>query len=94
MILRRIVDAFRRQDWFTVFVETMIVVLGVFLGLQVNNWNAARSERAKEAFAIRRFAQRFSGAGFFRQPRRVLASPRAGRLAGHRRGAERLSPRP
>jgi len=52
MILRRIAEAFRRQDWFTVFIETMIVVLGVFLGLQVNNWNEARSERAKEAFAI------------------------------------------
>ncbi len=44
MILRRIADAFRRQDWFTVFVETTIVVLGVFLGLQVNNWNAARAD--------------------------------------------------
>ncbi len=48
MILRRIADAFRRQDWFTVFVETMIVVLGVFLGLQVNNWNAARADRLAE----------------------------------------------
>ena len=45
MILRRITDAFRNQDWFTVAVETLIVVLGVFLGLQVNNWNAARMER-------------------------------------------------
>ena len=44
MIHRRTAEAFRRQDWFTVFVETMIVVLGVFLGLQVNNWNAARVE--------------------------------------------------
>ena len=30
MILRRITDAFRRQDWFTVFIETLIVVLGVY----------------------------------------------------------------
>ncbi len=42
MILRRFVTAFRRQDWFTVFVETMIVVFGVFIGLQVNNLNEAR----------------------------------------------------
>ncbi|HPE48085.1 MAG TPA: DUF6090 family protein [Hyphomonas sp.] len=48
MILRRITDAFRRQDWFTVFIETLIVVLGVFLGLQVNNWNAAREIRAEQ----------------------------------------------
>jgi hypothetical protein len=42
MILQRISDAFRRQDWFTVTVETLIVVLGVFLGLQINNWNTGR----------------------------------------------------
>jgi hypothetical protein len=44
MILRRIAEAFRRQDWFTVTIETLMVVLGVFLGLQVNNWNEARAE--------------------------------------------------
>ena len=44
MILRRFTDAFRRQDWFTVTIETLMVVLGVFLGLQVNNWNEARAE--------------------------------------------------
>ncbi|GJL91352.1 DUF6090 family protein [Hyphococcus sp.] len=49
MILRRITQAFRKQDWFTVFVETMIVVFGVFIGLQVNNWNEARSADRIEA---------------------------------------------
>ncbi|MEZ5921719.1 MAG: hypothetical protein R3C60_10260 [Parvularculaceae bacterium] len=49
MILRRITAAFKRQDWFTVGIETLIVVLGVFLGLQVNNWNAAREGRRAEA---------------------------------------------
>jgi hypothetical protein len=48
MILRRIATAFRRQDWFTVAVETMIVVFGVFIGLQVSNWNEARAHRAGE----------------------------------------------
>lgn len=48
MILQRLAAAVRRQDWFTVFIETMIVVAGVFLGLQVNNWNAARSDRQRE----------------------------------------------
>ena len=47
MILRRITDAFRKQDWFTVGIETLIVVLGVFLGLQANNWNADRIARAQ-----------------------------------------------
>ncbi|WP_373006243.1 hypothetical protein [Hyphomonas sp.] len=48
MILRRITDAFRKQDWFTFAVETLIVVFGVFIGLRVNNWNAARIEQAQE----------------------------------------------
>ncbi len=43
MIFRRIATAFRKQDWFTVVIETLIVVFGVFIGLQVNNWNEARS---------------------------------------------------
>ena len=43
-MIRRFTDAFRRQDWFTVTIETLMVVLGVFLGLQVNNWNEARVE--------------------------------------------------
>jgi len=57
MILRRIATAFRRQDWFTVFVETMIVVLGVFIGLQVNNWNEARADHRREAVYLQGLAQ-------------------------------------
>jgi hypothetical protein len=48
MILLRLSDAFRKQDWFTVAVETLIVVLGVFLGLQVNNWNTENTARINE----------------------------------------------
>lgn len=49
MILRRITQALRRQDWFTVFVETMIVVMGVFLGIQVANWNDAQQSKVEAA---------------------------------------------
>lgn len=49
MILRRLATALRKQDWFTVLIETVIVIFGVFIGLQVNNWNEARTDRAKEA---------------------------------------------
>ena len=48
MILRRLSNAFRKQDWFTVFVETLIVVFGVFIGLQVNNWNNENTLRSAE----------------------------------------------
>lgn len=52
MILSRIAETFRRQDWFMVFVETMIVVLGVFLGPA--GWTAERADRAREREDIAR----------------------------------------
>lgn len=48
MILRRIAEAIRRQDWFTVCVEVLIVVFGVFIGLQVDDWNEDRKGQAEE----------------------------------------------
>ncbi len=43
MILRRIVDDLKQQHWTAVFIELVIVVLGVFLGIQVSNWNQQRA---------------------------------------------------
>jgi len=48
MVLRRLVDGMRRQDWFTVVVEILVVVIGIFLGLQVDDWNERRKDRADE----------------------------------------------
>jgi hypothetical protein len=45
MILRRIADAIRTQNWFTVIIEILIVVIGIFLGLQVDGWNEARKDK-------------------------------------------------
>lgn len=59
MILRRLTDAFRRQDWFTVAVETLIVVFGVFIGLQVNNWNEARQQAALQVTLLERLEEEF-----------------------------------
>lgn len=53
MILRRITHAFQKQDWFTVLIETMIVVLGVFLGIQLGNWNQYASDRRSETEYLR-----------------------------------------
>jgi hypothetical protein len=49
MILRRVIEHVKAQNWFAVFLDFVIVVVGVFVGLQVNNWNAARLERARGA---------------------------------------------
>jgi len=39
MIIRRLVQSLRRRDWFTVVIEILIVVVGVFIGIEVSNWN-------------------------------------------------------
>ena len=48
MILRSVIDHVKAQHWTAVFLDFVIVVLGVFIGIQVSNWNAERGERAKE----------------------------------------------
>lgn len=48
MIIRKLAAAIKNQDWFTVFIEFVIVVAGIFVGLQVNDWNETRLNRAQE----------------------------------------------
>lgn len=47
MILRRITQHVKDQNWFAVGLDFFIVVIGVFIGLQVANWNEARAEKAQ-----------------------------------------------
>jgi hypothetical protein len=56
MILQRLATSIRRQDWFTVLIETLIVVLGVFLGIQLGNWNEARAADARRDEIIQALA--------------------------------------
>jgi len=39
MLLRRITKHVTDQNWFAVFIDFLIVVIGVFIGIQVANWN-------------------------------------------------------
>ena len=48
MILRRVTEHMKRQAWTAIAIEFVIVVIGIFVGLQVNNWNEARRDRARE----------------------------------------------
>lgn len=45
MLPRRIANNLKDQNWKTVAIELLVVVIGVFLGLQVDNWNESRIER-------------------------------------------------
>lgn len=44
MILRRLTAHIQEQNWTAVVIDFLIVVLGVYVGLQVNLWNEARVE--------------------------------------------------
>ena len=46
-MLRRFREHAAKQDWFAVGVDVAIVVVGVFLGTQANNWNQDRVERSE-----------------------------------------------
>ena len=46
MILRRVIKHFREQEWTAIALDFLIVVVGVFVGLQVSNWNDDQKENA------------------------------------------------
>lgn len=48
MVLRRFADHLRRQDWAAIAIEFVLLVLGVFLGLQAQEWASERDRRAEE----------------------------------------------
>lgn len=47
MMLRRVIDHAKAQNWTAVVIDFIIVVMGVFIGIQLGNWNAARAERER-----------------------------------------------
>lgn len=47
MLLRRVIEHVRAQNWTAVALDFVIVVVGVFIGIQVSNWNAARIAEAQ-----------------------------------------------
>lgn len=54
MILRRLAEAISGQNWFTVVLEILIVVIGIFIGLQVDDWNQVRKDRQEEIIYLNR----------------------------------------
>jgi hypothetical protein len=57
VLLRRVTKHIKAQDWFAVFVDFLIVVVGVFVGLQVQDWNDSRKERLEELALLDRLSE-------------------------------------
>ena len=60
MLLRRIISHFRRQEWTAIFFDFLIVVVGVFIGIQVSNWNSYRQDRIAETKLYQHLFEEFS----------------------------------
>lgn len=56
VLLRRITQHVKAQNWTAVALDFVIVVVGVFMGIQLGNWNEARQGRLSEAQYLERFA--------------------------------------
>jgi hypothetical protein len=51
MIARRVLQHFPHQRWVAIAIDLVIVVVGVFIGMQVSNWNQQRlSDQQAEVF--------------------------------------------
>ena len=56
MLLRRITKHVKDQNWFAVGIDFIIVVVGVFIGIQVANWNDAQGDRHRETLILQNIA--------------------------------------
>lgn len=56
MLLRRFSKHVTDQNWIAVWLDVVVVVVGIFLGMQVTEWNDARKEMAKESIYLDRLA--------------------------------------
>jgi hypothetical protein len=54
MLLRRLINRFRSQDWFAVGIEIVVLVLGIVLGLQATDWAEGRRQRGDELDYLQR----------------------------------------
>ncbi len=47
MLLRRVIDHVRKQEWTAIAIDFVIVVVGVFVGIQAANWNEQRADESR-----------------------------------------------
>ncbi|NNU16527.1 hypothetical protein HK107_09365 [Parvularcula sp. ZS-1/3] len=56
MIFRRILEHVRTQNWIAVGIDFVIVVVGVFIGIQLGNWNEERAGQTRAVGYLERLA--------------------------------------
>jgi hypothetical protein len=56
MILRSVTEHVKTQNWFAIWLDFFIVVVGVFIGIQVANWNETRVDQQRALGYLERIA--------------------------------------
>ncbi len=54
MILRRVIQHVRKQEWSAIVIDFFIVVIGVYMGIELGNWNEDRDAQADYQRALDR----------------------------------------
>lgn len=60
MLLRRFMKHVSDQNWFAVGLDVLVVITGIFIGLQVTDWSQAQKDKDLELVYIKRLALDFS----------------------------------
>jgi hypothetical protein len=60
MILRRLSQSLKEQNWTAIWIEFILLVSGVFLGIQVSNWNAERQNDVEASRFLGRLEAEFA----------------------------------
>ena len=60
MLIRRISESLKNQNWTAVGLDLIVVVLGIFLGLQVSQWYEGRQELALKESILQRLESEFT----------------------------------
>jgi hypothetical protein len=82
-MIRRIREHVAQHNWFAVAIDLAIVIVGVFLGTQVSNWNQARIDRDKATSYRERLVHEleFNGRQFRQQQAYYTTAKRHGLAA-------------
>ena len=59
MLLRNITKHVRDQNWFAVFLDFFIVIMGILIAFQISNWNASQAENKLKSLVEKRLITDF-----------------------------------
>ena len=74
MFVRRLKASLKEQHWMTIAIELVIVIIGVFVGNQVSNWNEERLQKRETERMLEQLRPELAGKlKFFASARGAMA---------------------